>query len=43
MNGADGTRSAAPYLGSDYTHLSQNGHTLVAHTLAQLGYAPFSG
>jgi lysophospholipase L1-like esterase len=42
MNGPEGTRPAAPCLGPDYTHLNQDGHTLVAHTLEQLGYSPLT-
>ena len=40
MNGRRGTRAAGRYFAGDYTHLNQEGHRLVARTLANLGYAP---
>ena len=39
MNGPTGTRSAGPYL-SDWAHLNQRGHRLVANVLIKLGLAP---
>ena len=41
LNGPDGTRSAGPYL-SDWAHLNQRGHRLVANVLIKLGLAPLA-
>jgi lysophospholipase L1-like esterase len=40
FNGPTGRAPARRYLGGDYTHLNQRGHTLAATVLARLGYAP---
>ena len=41
LNGPDGTRSAGPYL-SDWAHLNQRGHRLVANVLIKLELAPLA-
>ena len=41
MNGPKGARSAGPYL-SDWAHLNQRGHRLVARVLIGLGFAPLA-
>ena len=40
MNGRRGTRAAGPYFAGDYTHLNQEGHRLVARTLANRAMPP---
>jgi Tol biopolymer transport system component/lysophospholipase L1-like esterase len=42
FNGADGLTPSGDLLTADYTHPSDRGNELIAHVLAELGFAPIS-